>query len=107
MSFVEISPHQPLWAPQNYDPRLADYKHRLLPGLNQHFTPLGPYFSFIFDLETSRLAYLDESFEEVTGYASEYFTTDPWAFLNEKLTEVQRYPVRKALGTLWKQCLDS
>ena len=58
------------WEQQLYDPRLIDYKHRLYPDLRGSHTPLGEYFSYIFDFQRSRVIYLSRSFHSILGYNS-------------------------------------
>lgn len=105
MSLMEISSQQTLWQHQNYDPRLADYKHRLLPAVHRHSTPLGPYFSYIFDLETIQVTYVDDSFEEITGYPCEFVRTQPLVFLQRVLTTQYQQAVLQAFATIWTHCL--
>ncbi len=107
MSLLEIEPVAFLWVNQNYDPRLSDYKHRLLNTVHlERSTPLGPYFGYVFDFEASKIAYLDESFSEVCGYPKEFVNQKPREFLQQVLPETYQFPVLNALTRVWRHCLN-
>ena len=107
MSLLELEPIDLLWDQQNYDPRLPDYKHRLLATVNnERSTPLGPYFGYVFDFEASKLAYIDDSFIEICGYTLEFAMQQPRQFLEKVLVKTYRFPVFNAMTKVWRHCLN-
>ena len=89
------------WEKQVYDPRLTDYKHRLYPDLQGSYTPLGEYFTYLFDFQRSKVIYLSRSFHSILGYKTREIPSDGLHFFESIIHPNDRTATFHAYQKIW------
>lgn len=90
------------WKKQNFDHRLADYKHRLYPQIDSPHTPLGNYFTYVFDFQRSQLVYLSRAFNSLMGYQLRKVPHNGLRFLETILFPADLPAVYQGYQKIWE-----
>lgn len=109
MSLMEASVNSNLtscWEDQSYDPLLPTYKDRLHPKINLHHTPLGDYFSYIFDFHKSRIVYLGATFDDITGYRQSRIPATGLKFLQSVIHPADARAAFLSYQTIWQYLMQ-